>query len=344
MVVIGQTMTQLQSFCMSEGLPKFAARQLCEWVYQKRVDNFDVMTNLSLKARNRLKEIASVGVIHPAESQISRDGTKKYLFKSSVAKRDGGSNYIETVYIPDRDRATLCVSCQVGCKMGCSFCYTGRQGFRGNLTVAEIVNQILAIPESGQITNVVFMGMGEPLDNYEAIRQTIEVLTAEWGLGWSPRRITVSTVGVTPMLKRLLDETECHVAVSLHNAFGEERAEMMPMERVYPIDQTIGLLKRYNWWGQRRLSFEYTMFQGINDDISHAVQLVNLVRGLHCRVNLIRFHVSPDMPYRSSDRAVMTAFQDYLNSHGVVCTIRASRGEDIMAACGLLSGRANESF
>lgn len=224
--------------------------------------------------------------------------------------------------------------------MGCRFCVTGQQGFHGNLSASQILNQIFSITENTTLTNIVFMGMGEPLDNYDAILQTLEVLTADWGLAWSPHRITVSTVGVTPMLQRLLDETKVHVAVSLHNPFPDERGEMMPMEKAYPVAKTIDLLRQYDWSGQRRISFEYTMFRGINDDRRHAAALVQLLKGLNCRVNLIRFHSSPDTPYRSSDGGTMTQFRDYLSSHGITCTIRASRGEDIMAACGLLAGKA----
>lgn len=336
--LFGQTLSQLQEFCLSEGFPKFTAKQLCDWMYHKRVNDFDSMTNLSLKIRARLNEIALVGRREPVDCQVSVDGTKKYLFAIRNSESEI-QNYIESVYIPDGDRATLCVSCQMGCKMGCRFCVTGKQGFHGSLTAGEILNQIFSIPDSEQLTNVVFMGMGEPLDNYDAIKQTLEVLTSEWGLGWSPHRLTVSTVGITPMLKRLIDETQCHIAVSLHNPFPDERAEIMPMQKMYPIAGIVDLLKKYNWYGQRRISFEYTMFRGINDDINHASELARLLRGLHCRVNLIRFHSSPNTPYRTSDERTMTAFEDYLNNHGIICTIRASRGEDIMAACGLLAGK-----
>lgn len=336
--LLGLSLEQLQSLCLEQGFPKFTAKQLCDWMYHKRVDNFDSMTNLSLKIRARLNEIATVGRTAPVDCQTSTDGTRKYLFAIQDSSADI-HKYVESVYIPDGDRATLCVSCQRGCKMGCRFCVTGKQGFHGSLTATEILNQIFSIPESETLSNIVFMGMGEPLDNYDAICQSLQVLTADWGLGWSPHRITVSTVGITPMLRRLLDETQVHVAVSLHNPFADERAEMMPMQKAYPIADVISLLKKYNWFGQRRISFEYTMFKGLNDDIAHAAELVRLLKGLRCRVNLIRFHASPEMPYKTSDERSMTAFEDYLNAHGVTCTIRASRGEDIMAACGLLAGK-----
>lgn len=340
MTLFGQTLEQLQEFCLQEGFPKFTARQLCDWMYQKRINDFDLMSNLSLKVRARLKEIAIVGMEPPVHCQTSVDGTKKYLFKIKNPQF-GSRNHIESVYIPDADRATLCVSCQVGCRMGCRFCVTGKQGFHGNLSAADILNQIFSIPESQSLTNIVYMGMGEPLDNYDAIKQTLMVLTSPWGLGWSPKRLTVSTVGITPMLVRLVEECQCHVAVSLHNPISAERAAIMPMEKAYPIEGVVSTLKRYNWHGQRRISFEYTMFDGINDDRRHADALVCLLRGLPCRINLIRFHTSPETPYRSVPMPRMEQFRDYLTKSGITCTIRASRGEDIMAACGLLAGKEN---
>lgn len=336
--IFGLSLTELQALCANEGFPKFSAKQLCDWMYAKRVSDFDAMTNLSLKIRSRLKEFALVGHCEPVDCQTSVDGTKKYLFPVVI---NGVQRYVESVFIPADDRATLCVSCQVGCKMGCRFCATGQQGFHGSLSASQILNQIFSVPDSEMLSNVVFMGMGEPMDNYEAIKSTLDVLTSEWGLAWSPHRLTVSTVGITPVLRRLLDETQCHVAVSLHNAFPKERLAIMPMEKAFPLVDTITLLKRYDWRGQRRISFEYTMFKGLNDDMAHAAELVKLLKGLRCRVNLIRFHSSPGVPYKSSDERTMTTFRDYLDSHGVTCTIRASRGEDIMAACGLLAGKGN---
>ena len=314
-------------------MPKFTAKQICDWLYAKRVDSIDAMTNLSLKARGRLNEIAYIGRKSPIDCQVSKDGTKKYLFHVQDA------NYVEAVYIPDGDRATLCISCQVGCKMGCRFCVTGQQGFHGNLTTGDILNQIFSIPESSALTNIVYMGMGEPMDNLANVLRSTEVLTADWGLGWSPHRITVSSVGILPQLKTFLDESQCHLAISLHNPFASERLTIMPMQKAYPIASIVALLKQYDWGGQRRISFEYTMFRDLNDDLRHAAELVRLLRGLYCRVNLIRFHASPETPYRTSTPYSMNAFRDYLNNHGITCTIRASRGEDIMAACGLLAGQ-----
>ncbi len=334
--LLGKTLPQLQELCAAEGFPRFTAKQLCDWLYKKRVESIDAMTNLSLAQRARLNEMAYIGRETPVRCQVSRDGTKKYLFPVL----DG--HYIEAVYIPEEDRATLCVSCQVGCKMGCRFCVTGQQGFHGNLGAGDILNQLFSIPEYGELTNVVFMGMGEPMDNLDAILAATQTMTSDWGLGWSPKRITVSTVGIVPGLKRFLDESQCHVAVSLHNAVPQERLQMMPVQKAFPLSEVLALLRHYDWSGQRRLSFEYTMFRGLNDDQQHAQKLVDALKGLDCRVNLIRFHESPEAPYKTSIPTAIKAFQDYLNRHGVICTLRASRGQDIDAACGLLAGRSRD--
>lgn len=334
--LLGKTLPQLQELCAAEGFPRFTAKQLCDWLYKKRVESIDAMTNLSLAQRARLNEMAYIGRETPVCCQVSRDGTKKYLFPVL----DG--HYVEAVYIPEEDRATLCVSCQVGCKMGCRFCVTGQQGFHGNLGAGDILNQLFSIPEYGELTNVVFMGMGEPMDNLDAILAATQTMTSDWGLGWSPKRITVSTVGIVPGLKRFLDESQCHVAVSLHNAVPQERMQMMPVQKAFPLSEVLALLRHYDWSGQRRLSFEYTMFRGLNDDQQHAQKLVDALKGLDCRVNLIRFHESPKAPYKTSMPTAIKAFQDYLNRHGVTCTLRASRGQDIDAACGLLAGRSRD--
>lgn len=331
--LLGKTLPQLQELCAAEGFPRFTAKQLCDWLYKKRAESIDAMTNLSLAQRARLNEIAYIGREAPVRCQVSRDGTKKYLFHVLAG------HFIEAVYIPEEGRATLCVSCQVGCKMGCHFCVTGQQGFHGNLSAGDILNQLFSIPEYEELTNVVFMGMGEPMDNLDAILASTQAMTADWGLGWSPKRITVSTVGIVPGLKRFLDESQCHLAVSLHNAVPQERLQMMPVQKAFPLNEVLALLRHNDWSGQRRLSFEYTMFRGLNDDQQHAQKLVDALKGLDCRVNLIRFHESPEAPYKTSMPTAIKAFQDYLNRHGVICTLRASRGQDIDAACGLLAGK-----
>lgn len=332
--LIGMTLGQLRDVAAAVGLKPFAAKQMARWLYVARTTDTDAMTDLSLTARARLKEMGyTVGRQAPKAEARSVDGTVKYLFEG-VGDRD-----IESVYIPDHDRATLCVSSQAGCRMGCTFCMTGRQGFHGNLTTASIINQVLSIPESDTLTNLVFMGMGEPMDNLDAVLNAIEILTSPWGLAWSPKRITVSSIGKLKELKTLLDTTKVHIAISLHSPYSPERASLMPVEKAYAATQVVELLRQYDFSHQRRLSFEYIMWRGVNDDLRHADAVARLLRGLDCRLNLIRFHSIPDSPLQSSSTATMEAFRDRLNDKGFIATIRASRGEDIMAACGMLAGK-----
>ena len=384
--LLGKTLAELQTIAIEAGLPRFVGKQLCEWIYRKRVTSFEQMTNISLKARQALQERYVIGRTEPTAEAVSKDGTRKYLFPIQAEMPDNRSNdsekrtrntqrstlnYIECVYLPEDDRVTLCVSTQAGCKMGCKFCMTGTLGFHGNLTADAILAQILHFPD---LTNLVLMGEGEPMDNIDHVLRALNVLTSDWGLAWSPKRITVSTVGLLqkpsatgnqqPALQRFLEETDCHLAISLHNPNPEERAAIMPAERLTPISHVLDLVRQYDWSKQRRLSFEYICWAGVNDDIAHAKQLLRLVSGLPCRVNLIRFHQSTNSPQdvqalkssnspkdvfpasgvpttnrqwgASSDEQRMVAFRDYLSAHGVTCTIRRSRGEDILAACGML--------
>ncbi len=333
--LLGKTPDELKEIALKVGLPAFTGRQIAQWMYSRKVKSIDGMTNISKVGRERLKEEYSLGVTLPSACQVSSDGTKKYLFPV------GEDNAVEAVMIPDDDRKTLCVSSQVGCRMGCRFCMTGRQGFHGNLTVADILSQFIAIDEATELTNAVFMGMGEPLDNFGDVMKAIEVLTADWGFGWSPKRITLSTIGVLPNLRKYLDSTRCHLAVSLHNPFPDERAEMMPVQKAWPVQEVIDMIREYDFSGQRRVSFEYTMFAGLNDDKRHADALIRLLRGLECRVNIIRFHKIPDAPFETTPQVIMERFRDRLSNHGITCTIRASRGEDILAACGMLAGEHN---
>lgn len=331
--LVGLTLEGLRNVAEVCGMPRFAAGQMARWLYEKRVTGIDEMTDLSKSARERLKrEGYFVGREAPLSEACSADGTVKYLF------RGAGGRDVESVFIPDHDRATLCVSSQAGCKMSCSFCMTGRQGFHGNLTAGQIVNQVLSVPGSCDLTNVVYMGMGEPLDNLGAVLDSIEVLTSKWGLAWSPKRITVSSIGKLRELKRLLDETKVHVAISIHSPFPGERASLMPVEKAFPIMEVIALLRGYDFAHQRRLSFEYTMFKGVNDTPRHSRELARRLKGLDCRVNLIRFHAIPGSELEPSTPQRMEQFRDALNAEGIIATIRASRGEDIMAACGMLAG------
>lgn len=341
--LLGKNLAELKTAAAECGLKPFVGKQLADWLYVKRVRSWDQMSNISKDSKARLQERFGLGTAAPVGSAESRDGTRKYLFPVTcmVAGKEE-SSAVEAVMIPDDDRRTLCVSSQAGCKMGCKFCMTGRQGWHGNLDAADIINQFISVDESMELTNTVFMGMGEPLDNYAAVSRAIEILTAEWGFGWSPKRITVSTIGVIPALKRYLDEQRCHLAVSLHNPFPEERAEMMPVQKAYDILDVLDLIRQYDFSGQRRVSFEYTMFAGFNDDKRHADALIRLLRGLECRVNLIRFHKIPDFPYETAGDMAMEAFKERLNNNGIVCTIRSSRGEDILAACGMLAGKHSQ--
>lgn len=329
----GMTLSELQSVTESLNLPKFTAKQLAQWIYEKRVTTFDEMLNISKAGRERLAAEYTVGLYHPHSSVRSEDGTVKYLFAV------GDNQAVESVFIPEDDRATLCISSQKGCRMNCYFCMTGRQGFHGNLTANQIINQVLSVPESKTLTNVVFMGMGEPLDNFDEVLKVIEILTSPWGLAWSPKRVTVSTVGKKPELRLLVEQTSVHVAVSVHNAIAEERGSIMPLERIHPIKDVMEMLGKYDFAHQRRLSVEYIMWQWFNDDIAHAEALREILPNEHVRVNLIRYHMIPDTPkLRTSSDERMANFRDYLNRHGVTCTIRRSRGEDIQAACGMLAG------
>lgn len=347
--LLGKNLDELKALAVAEGLPSYAGKQLARWLYVKKVRSIDEMTDLSKSAREVLDSKYEVGATPYCDLMISKDGTKKYLFpvkcsllrnydpsSDEVTLREGA---IEAVMIPDEGRATLCVSSQSGCRMNCSFCMTGRQGFHGHMSAADIMSQFISVDESDHLTNAVFMGMGEPLDNYDNVKRVIEILTADWGFGWSPKRITLSTIGVLPTLKRYLDESRCHLAVSLHNPFADERLSLMPAQKSWPLDDVLELIKEYDFTGQRRVSFEYTMFSGFNDSKRHADALVRKLSGLECRVNLIRFHKIPDFPYETSPDIVIEKFKQRLNNSGITTTVRASRGEDILAACGMLAGK-----
>ena len=353
-VLLGKTLAELQAVAQEVGLPRFAGKQLAEWIYVRRATSFDEMTNISLKGREALKARYTIGRHAPVAEAVSKDGTKKYLFRISNSISGLTSNseavFIESVYIPDDDRATLCVSTQAGCKMGCKFCMTGTLGFHGHLSAADILNQIFSIPDADKLTNIVYMGEGEPMDNLDNVLRSLHAMTSAWGCAWSPKRITVSSVGINKGLKRFIEESDCHLAISLHNPFSTERQEIMPIEKVNHLSDVIALLKQYDWSHQRRISFEYICWGGVNDTPKHANELLRLLKGLDCRINLIRFHgSSPALPSREgvpplkgevrwgqSDEQQMEWLRDYLTEHGITTTIRRSRGEDILAACGML--------
>ena len=327
----GKTLDELIMVTKEAGLPGFTAHQIADWLYKKGIRDIEDMTNLSKKARGYLAERFESGLRSHITEEVSEDGTKKYLFPA------GEKGTIEAAWIPEPSRSTLCLSTQVGCRMGCRFCMTGMQGFQGNLTVSEILNQVESLPEKEMLTNIVYMGMGEPLDNIDNVLKSIEILTSQWGYAMSPRRITLSSIGVKDKVKRFLDESQAHLAISLHTPYSEERKSLMPAENAHPVREIIDLIREYDWSGQRRISFEYIMFRDINDRESDIKGLLKLLNGLRCRVNLIRFHTIPGTPWVTSPEERILEFRERLTAGGIIATIRASRGEDIHAACGLLS-------
>lgn len=329
--LLGLTLTELQNIVAEAGLPRFTAAQLASWLYEKRVCSFDDMTNISKKGRETLAQMCETGRTAPVKSQRSADGTVKYLF--SV----GDGRFVESVYIPEKDRATLCISSQAGCQMGCEFCATGRQGFKGNLTAGQILNQVLSIEKADELTNIVYMGMGEPLNNLTEVLKSIEILTAPYGYAWSPKRITLSTVGIMPALKTFIESCSCNLAVSLHIPYPDVRAAYMPAEKAYPIEDVLKLIKQYDWSGQRRVSFEYTMFKGVNDSPADASKLAKMVHDIDCHINLIPFHKISGSKLEPSDMSTIENFLKQLEKHNIPTTIRRSRGQDIDAACGMLS-------
>ena len=336
--LFGKNLQELATLCNELKMPRFAARQIARWLYVRRVEDPLRMTDIAAANRNLLAERFTPVCSAPERETRSADGTKKYLFRTLEG------HFIESAFIPDGERATLCVSSQAGCRMGCRFCATGRQGLQQSLSTAEILNQVVSIPESDRLSNLVFMGMGEPLDNPDNVLRALEILTADWGFAWSPTRITLSTAGVVPQIERFLEESKVHLAVSLHNPFHDERAEIMPVEKVWPIARVVEILRRHDFTHQRRVSFEYIVMSGLNDSPRHIRELSRLLNGIKCRINLIRFHKIPDSPYFSPDAEAMIRFRDALTARGIQTTIRASRGEDIQAACGLLSTRAKNGI
>jgi 23S rRNA (adenine2503-C2)-methyltransferase len=327
----GKTLNELIAVAKRIGLPGFAAKQIADWLYKKEIQLIEEMTNLSKKTRELLSNDYEVGLYAPVNVTESSDGTKKYLYKVLKDK------YIETAYIPDNDRATICVSSQAGCKMGCIFCMTGKQGFQGNLTTNEILNQFRSMPEFSSLTNMVYMGMGEPLDNLNEVLKSLEILTSAWGYGWSPTRITVSTVGLIAGIKEFLEKSRCHLAVSLHSPFDEERRKLMPIQRTNTVEGVLDIIRKFEINSQRRVSFEYILFKGLNDTPRHIKELARILDGIKCRINIIRFHQIPGAQFQSPDLGTTINFKEALNAKGILTTIRASRGVDIQAACGLLS-------
>jgi 23S rRNA (adenine2503-C2)-methyltransferase len=333
--LIGLNLKEIAQETAFLGLPSYTSREIALWIYNKGATSFNDMSNISIKARKDLSAKFDIRLFPPSKVSISIDGTKKYLFPAA------GSKYIETAYMPEKMRHTLCISSQVGCKMGCLFCMTARQGFQGHLKCSEILNQIYSLPERKEITNLVYMGMGEPFDNIDEVLKSLEILTSDYGPGFNPKKITVSTIGLIPGMKRFIEETKCQLAISLHSPFDEERAMLMPVENIYPVRKVIDFLKSYDLSKQRRISFEYILFKGINDSKAHINQLARLLNGLRCHINLMHFHPIPGTPLIGTTDQELQEFKNNLNKKGILTTIRASRGLDILAACGMLSTKEN---
>jgi 23S rRNA (adenine2503-C2)-methyltransferase len=333
-LLLGKTLSDLKLIAARLDLPAFVAGQIAYWLYKTNIQSFDEMTNISKKARLLLSEHFDFGVQAPVKVEQSNDGTKKYLYPVSNHK------FIETAFIPDERRNTLCVSSQVGCKMGCLFCATGRQGFQAQLSSGQILNQLRSLPERDLITNIVFMGMGEPFDNVEEVMKAQEILTSAYGFELSVRKVTVSTIGIVPAMEVFLRDSKCNLAVSMHSPFDDERRRLMPIQHVYPIKDVLETIAKSDLGKYRRVSVEYIVFGGLNDTSRHVKELARLLNKLRCRINLIRFHPVPNVPLPPTDEVRLLEFQKALNDKGIVTTIRASRGLDIDAACGLLSTKA----
>lgn len=330
--IYGKTLQELKDLVVAWNMPKYMGKQLAEWLYQQKVYNFSEMTNISKKNRTALETLATISCPKYTQVNESTDGTRKYLYPVI-----GQEKFIEAVYIPDENRNTLCISSQVGCKYGCVFCMTGKQGWQGNLTAGQIVNQVANLPEIDTLTNIVFMGMGEPFDNSIEVMKALEILTFEYGLHMSKKRITVSTIGVIPGMRDFLENTGSHLAISLHSPFDEERKGLMPSQKAYPIKEVIKVLHEFDFDNHRRVSFEYILFENINDSDEHINELALLLKGIRCRINLMRFHPIPDSTLKSPSEEVVEHFKESLINKGIMATVRTSRGMDIEAACGMLS-------
>jgi 23S rRNA (adenine2503-C2)-methyltransferase len=329
--LFGKTLPQLKEIVAQMGMPSFTANQIADWLYKKEINHIDQMSNLSKSHREKLSAEYEIGLTPPVKVQTSIDGTKKYLYRSQLGK------FVESAFIPESTRNTLCVSSQVGCKMGCLFCMTGKQGFQGQLSAGEIVNQIRSLPEFTQLSNIVYMGMGEPLDNLDNVMQSLEILTSDWGFGMSPKRITVSTIGIIPAMKTFLENSTCHLAVSLHSPFEDERRKLMPIENVYSLPDVLKAIREFPMGKQRRISFEYIVFKDINHSPRHVKELAKILNGIRCRINLLYFHPIPNTPLEAPSEQVIVQFKEALEAKGLTTTIRKSRGQDIYAACGMLS-------
>lgn len=351
--LLGFDRARLEAWFESIGEKKFRAAQVMKWVHQLGVADFDEMSNISKALREKLKRLAVIRGPEVVYREFSTDGTRKWVFKV------GDNSMVETVLIPDGERKTLCVSSQVGCALGCSFCSTGKQGFQRDLTAAEIIGQVWVanrsyfedVPDYDSreraITNVVMMGMGEPLLNFDNVVPAMDIMLDDFAYGLSKRRVTLSTSGVVPMMDRLTQTIDVALAVSLHAPNDTLRDELVPINRKYPLEELMAACRRYlqhfqGDFGRRKITMEYVMLDGVNDQPEHARQLIRLLRDVPSKINLIPFNPFPHAPYGRSSRARILAFQNMLVEAGYICTIRATRGDDIDAACGQLVGQVQD--
>ena len=351
--LLGMTRAQLEEFFVSIGEKKFRATQIIKWIHQLGVDNFEEMSNVSKALRAKLERVAEIRPPEVVFKEFSTDGTRKWVLKV------GENSMVETVLIPDGDRKTLCVSSQVGCALDCSFCSTGKQGFQRDLTTAEIIGQVWVANRSyfeenqdydsrtRALTNVVMMGMGEPLLNFDAVVPAMDLMLEDFAYGLSKRRVTLSTSGIVPMMDKLSDVIDVSLAVSLHAPNDELRNELVPINKKYPLKELMAACQRFLAkfqadGGRRKITMEYVMLAGVNDQLGHAYELVQLLKNVPSKINLIPFNPFPQAPYQCSSRKQILAFQQVLTEAGFICTIRATRGDDIDAACGQLVGQVQD--
>jgi 23S rRNA (adenine2503-C2)-methyltransferase len=331
------SLSELETWVLGLGEKPFRARQLARWMYGKGVWEFSRMTNLAKEFRKKLEASVWISHLEPEKIQTSKDGTQKLRF----ALRDG--NRIESVLIPERDHVTLCLSTQVGCALGCKFCLTGKKGFIRNLEPAEIIDQVLAarahLGEGKKLTNLVLMGMGEPLENFDAVVKALEILRSENGLGFSHRRVTVSTAGIIPKIEALFQRPRfVMLAISLNASTDEGRSRLMPINRKYPLKDLLGLCRRLPLDRREKITFEYVLIQGVNDSEEDARRVVDLLRGIRAKVNLIPFNEYPQSPFRRPEEKAILRFREILMEGNLTALIRQSKGADILAACGQLAG------
>ncbi|MEW6328474.1 MAG: 23S rRNA (adenine(2503)-C(2))-methyltransferase RlmN [Thermodesulfobacteriota bacterium] len=336
------TLPELEGWVLSVGLERFRARQIFRWLWRSDITSFDQMTNLKKELREKLSDLSYISHLHPKEIERSQDGTRKFLFALS----DG--NHIESVLIPEKGHYTLCLSSQVGCAMGCRFCLTGKGGFKRNLKTSEIVNQVLAVQSTllpgekpsrsapGGLTNLVFMGMGEPLANYENVLKGLQILLADEGCGFSSRRVTVSTCGLVPQMDRLGKDITVNLAVSLHAPDNKTRSFLMPINRTYPLEVLIDACRRFPLPQRRMITFEYLLIYGVNDAPEQAQALARLLKNVRAKINLIPFNAYPGSEFKPPPSERVLAFQQILIKNHYTTIIRQSKGADISAACGQL--------